>query len=138
VLGGGYEVLSTKIFFAVVGARYDLGNAATLAMILLSLTLVAFWLQMRWLGKKSYVTVTGKSDAGLAAPLPPVMKIAAIAVIVPLGAVHAGRLCHRHLGGFVHDIGRMDLTPTFAHLNTAFASRFGRWGCNSTARPGTR
>lgn len=40
VLGGGYDVLSTKIFFAVVGARYDLGNAATLVIILLALTQV--------------------------------------------------------------------------------------------------
>jgi iron(III) transport system permease protein len=83
VLGGGYEVLSVKIFFAVVGARYDLGNAATLAMILLALTLLAFWAQTRWLGRKSYVTVTGKSDAGLTAPLPPVLKIAVLAACCP-------------------------------------------------------
>jgi iron(III) transport system permease protein len=128
VLGGGYEVLSIKIFFAVVGARYDLGNAATLAMILLSLTLIAFWLQMRWLGKKSYVTVTGKSDAGLAAPLPPVMKIAAIAVIVPWVLFTLGVYGIVISGGFVQDIGRMDLTPTFAHLNTAFSFEFGAGG----------
>lgn len=128
VLGGGYEVLSTKIFFAVVGARYDLGNAATLAMILLSLTLIAFWLQMRWLGKKSYVTVTGKSDAGLAAPLPPVLRIAMIAVIVPWVFFTLGVYAIVIGGGFVADVGRMDLTPTFAHINTAFSFELGAEG----------
>jgi len=128
VLGGGYEVLSTKIFFAVVGARYDLGNAATLAIILLSLTLIAFWLQVRWLGNKSYVTVTGKSDAGLAAPVPPMIKFAAIAVIVPWVAFTLGVYVIVVGGGFVHDIGRLDLTPTFAHLRTAFSFEIGAEG----------
>jgi len=128
VLGGGYEVLSTKIFFAVVGARYDLGNAATLAMILLALTLVAFWVQMRWLGKKSYVTVTGKSDAGLAAPVPQIIKVAAIALIVPWVAFTLGVYLIVVGGGFVTDIGRLDLSPTFAHIITAFSFEFGEQG----------
>jgi iron(III) transport system permease protein len=128
VLGGGYEVLSTKIFFAVVGARYDLGNAATLAMILLSLTLVAFWLQMRWLGRKSYVTVTGKSDAGLAAPLPPGLGLASYAVILPWVIFTAAVYAIVLAGGFVTDIGRWDLTPTFRHLGTAFRVEMGEHG----------
>ena len=121
VLGGGYEVLSTRIFFAVVGARYDLGNAATLAMILLVLTLVAFWLQTRWLGKKSYVTVTGKSDAGLASTLPFGLKGAAWAVVIPFILFTLGVYGVVLIGGFVTDIGRWDMTPTFSHLRTAFA-----------------
>lgn len=128
VLGGGFEVLSTKIFFAVVGARYDLGNAATLAMILLSLTLVAFWLQMRWLGNKNYVTVTGKSDAGLAAPVPQVIKVAAIALIVPWVAFTIGVYLIVVGGGFVTDVGRLDLTPTFSHIVTAFSFEIGSEG----------
>ncbi len=128
VLGGGYEVLSTRIFFAVVGARYDLGNAATLAMILLTLTLVAFWLQNRWLGRKSYVTVTGKSDAGLASTLPFGLKGVAWAVVIPFVTFTLGVYLIVLLGGFVQDIGRWDLTPTFAHLRTAFAFEMGLTG----------
>lgn len=120
VLGGGYEVLSVKIFFAVVGARYDLGNAATLAMILLALTLIAFWAQTRWLGNKSYVTVTGKSDAGVTAPLPPVLKIAVFAVVLPWVVFTLAVYIIIAAGGFVTDIGRWDLAPTFGHLATAF------------------
>ncbi|MEX3016123.1 ABC transporter permease [Gymnodinialimonas hymeniacidonis] len=128
VLGGGFEVLSVKIFFAVVGARYDLGNAATLAMILLALTLIAFWLQMRWMGKKSYVTVTGKSDAGLAAPLPPVLKIGVFAVVLPWIVFTLAVYIIIAAGGFVTDIGRWDLTPTFDHLSTAFRFEFAESG----------
>ncbi len=36
VLGGSFEVLSTKIFFAVAGAQHDPGRAAVLALILLA------------------------------------------------------------------------------------------------------
>ena len=39
VLGGNFDVLSTKIFFAVVGASHDQGRAAVLAIILLAFTL---------------------------------------------------------------------------------------------------
>ena len=35
VLGGNFDVLSTEIFFAIVGAQYDQGRAAVLAMVLL-------------------------------------------------------------------------------------------------------
>lgn len=44
VLGGSHGVLSTEIFFAVVGAQNDPSRAAVLAIILLCFTLSAFWL----------------------------------------------------------------------------------------------
>ena len=121
VLGGGYEVLSTRIFFAVVGARHDLGQAATLSLVLLALTLVAFWLQNRWLGRASYVTVTGKSDAGLHPPVPVLIRWAAILAVVPFALFTLGIYSIVVAGGFVHDIGRWDLTPSTAHLWTAFS-----------------
>ena len=70
VLGGNYEVLSTQIFFAIAGAQSDQGMAAVLAIVLLLFTLSAFYAQRRWLGKKSYATVTGKGDAGVHVRLP--------------------------------------------------------------------
>ncbi len=70
VLGGQYEILSTQIFFAIVGAQGDPGMAAVLALVLLLFTLTAFYAQRRWLGKKSYATVTGKGDAGMHVKLP--------------------------------------------------------------------
>ncbi len=120
VLGGSYEVLSTKIFFAVAGAQHDPGRAAILALILLALTLSAFWAQMVWLGKASYVTVTGKGDSGVPLPLPRSVRIASLGVVVPwaiLTVVIYGIII---VGGFVRDIGRFDMTPTMEHFRTGF------------------
>lgn len=124
VLGGSYDVLSTKIFFAVVGAQYDLGQAATLSVLLLALTVGAFWVQTRWLGKASYVTVTGKSDAGLVAPVPRLIKWAAIAAVVPFVLFTVGVYAIVLIGGFVKDIARLEMAPTFGHLWTAFSFEF--------------
>ncbi len=121
VLGGSYDVLSTKIFFAVVGAQYDLGQAATLSVLLLALTVAAFWVQTRWLGRASYVTVTGKSDAGLVAPVPPIIRWAAVAAVLPFVAVTVAVYAIVLIGGVVKDIARLEMTPTFGHLWTAFS-----------------
>ncbi len=121
VLGGSFDVLSTKIYFAVAGAQHDPGRAAVLALLLLALTLSAFWLQMKWLGKASYVTVTGKGDSGLAPPLPRGVRIASLAVVVPwviMTLVLYGVIL---VGGFVTDIGRGAMTWTTEHFHTGFA-----------------
>ncbi|MFN3994745.1 MAG: ABC transporter permease [Tabrizicola flagellatus] len=128
VLGGSYDVLSTKIFFAVVGAQYDLGQAATLSVLLLALTVGAFWVQARWLGRASYVTVTGKSDAGLVAPVPPLIKWAAVAAVVPFVLFTVGVYAIVLIGGFVKDIARLEMAPTFGHLWTAFSFEVGQRG----------
>lgn len=128
VLGGSYDVLSTKIFFAVVGAQYDLGAAATLSLLLLALTVGAFWVQARWLGRANYVTVTGKSDAGLVALAPPLIKWAAFAAVLPFVILTVGVYAIVLVGGFVKDIARQDLTPTFDHLWTAFSVEIGERG----------
>ncbi len=38
---------------------------------------------MAWLGKSSYVTVTGKGDNGIPLPLPRGVRIASLGVVVP-------------------------------------------------------
>lgn len=70
VLGGNFDVLSTEIFFAIVGAQYDQAQAAILGLVLLCFTLAAFFAQRVWLGSKSYTTVAGKGDAGVHPHLP--------------------------------------------------------------------
>ncbi len=120
VLGGNYDVLSTEIFFAIVGAQYDQGRAAVYAIVLLFFTLSAFFLQRRWLGKKSYTTVTGKGDSGVHPLMPrrlawPVFAIAGIwgtfTVIV------YGMIVY---GSFV-ELWGVKNTLTFKHYITAFS-----------------
>jgi iron(III) transport system permease protein len=74
ILGGEFEVLSTEIYFSIVG-RFDQTLSATLGLILLSFSLTAFLLQRYWLGERSYVTVTGKPPSGRPIPLPKGLEI---------------------------------------------------------------
>jgi iron(III) transport system permease protein len=119
VLGGNFEVLSTKIFFAVVGAAHDQGRAAVLSIILLAFTLGAFWLQHAWLGKRVYTTVTGKGDSGIALPLPRGVAIACYGTAIPWAIFTFATYAIIVVGGFVRSMGR-DYTPTLDHLLTAF------------------
>jgi iron(III) transport system permease protein len=120
VLAGNYEVLSIKVFFAVVGAAHDQGRAAVLALILLAFTLAAFYAQQRWLGRRAYTTVTGKGDAGLPAPLP--RWLAGLCYVVTVGWTLFTLLIYAMIvaGGFVRSMGR-DYTPTLQHYATGFS-----------------
>ncbi len=120
VLGGNFDVLSTEIFFAIVGAQYDQGRAAVLAIVLLSFTLVAFYLQRFWLGKKSYTTITGKGDSGLHVRLPPLLR----SVVLGLGLSWAFFTIVVYMmivyGSFVESWG-LDNSLTFKHYVSAFS-----------------
>ncbi len=132
VLGGNFEVLSTKIFFAVAGAQNDPGRASVLALILLAMTLGAFWLQYRWMGKASFVTVTGKGDAGLPTPLPRRVSALCYATALPWALFTLVLYGLILVGGFVVDIGRADFTPTLAHFETGFGVEWGEFGVQWT------
>ncbi|MGI9522021.1 MAG: ABC transporter permease [Hyphomicrobiaceae bacterium] len=127
VLGGNFNVLSTEIFFAIVGAQNDQGRAAVLAIVLLSFTLGAFYLQRRWLGRKSYMTVTGKGDSGLHPPLPywlsaPMFGLALIWTVFTL-VIYVMIV----LGSFV-EIWGLKHTLTFKHYLTAFSVELNDYG----------
>ena len=119
VLGGNFDVLSTKIFFAVVGSAVDESRAALLALILLVMTLAAFWVQNVWIGKKNYTTLSGKGDSGLPAVLPAGVSWSCALFVIPWSLF---MLCVYGIilvGGFVVSLGR-DYTPTLKHFETAF------------------
>ncbi|TPM25549.1 ABC transporter permease [Mesorhizobium sp. B2-2-2] len=136
VLGGNFNVLSTDIFFAVVGAAHDQGRAAVLAIVLLGFTLAAFVIQRRWIGSRSYVTVAGKGDGGVPATLPKGLRIGCYAAVIPwllLTVVVYGIILG---GGFVQSIGR-DNTPTLEYFLTAFSVEKGvnGWFLSGSAWP---
>jgi len=120
VLSGNFEVLSTKIFFAVAGAQHDPGRAAILASVLLGFTLIAFWLQQRWLGHASYVTVSGKGDGGMPAQLP--RGLWRLCFGTAAAWIMFTIVCYVviFVGGFVKDIGRGDMTVSLSHFAAGF------------------
>jgi iron(III) transport system permease protein len=127
VLGGNFGVLSTEIFFAIVGAQYDQGRAAVLALVLLGFTLAAFYGQQRWLGRKSYTTVTGKGDAGVHVPLPGRLSGLAFATALPWAALTLVIYLMIMFGGFVETWGR-DHSLTLRHYAEAFSVTTGDFG----------
>jgi len=127
VVGGQFAVLSTDIFFAIVGAQYDQGRAASLALILTVFALAVFFIQRRVLGRASYTTVSGKGDAGLPMALPDGVRRVAAGVAGPWLAFTLVVYLFAFIGGFVQTWGR-DYTPTFAHLKTAFDLQWGDYG----------
>lgn len=120
VLGGSFGVLSTEIFFAVVGAQQDFGRAAVLAAVMLLVGLGAFMLQRLVLGGRSYVSVSGKGDGGLPTPLPAPVRRFAFALAVPWALLTIVVYGMALAGAFVRVWGR-DWTPTLSHFQRAFA-----------------
>ncbi|HET9337715.1 MAG TPA: iron ABC transporter permease [Casimicrobiaceae bacterium] len=127
VLGGNFGVLSTEIFFSVVGAQLDQGRAATLGILLLGVALAAFVVQRWSLGRATYTSMSGKGDAGLAAPLPGALRRLCYAATLPWAALTVVIYAMALAGGFVETWGR-DYTPTLRHYVKAFGIEWGASG----------
>ncbi|WP_367395491.1 ABC transporter permease [Pantoea sp. Ep11b] len=120
VLGGSHGVLSTEIFFSVVGAQNDPSRAAVLAMILLTFTLFAFLVQRVWLSGKSFATVTGKGDGGRHARLPRPVRYGVYGMVIPWGLFTLVIYGMIMVGGFVQSWG-LNNALTLDHYIRAFS-----------------
>ncbi|MEO5677516.1 MAG: iron ABC transporter permease, partial [Usitatibacter sp.] len=127
VLGGNFSVLSTEIYFSLVGAQLDQARAATLAFVLLAFALAAFAAQRVMLRRRSYVSMTGKGDAGRHAPLPAAARRAALAVALPWALLTAVLYAFALVGGFAENWGR-DHSFTLKHFVKAFEVTAGSHG----------
>ncbi len=127
LLGGNFGVLSTEIFFSVVGAQLDQGRASALGLVLLGVALLAFVVQRRVQGGKAYTAVAGKGDGGLPVALPPGVLRACYAVVLPWALMTIALYAMALAGGFVENWGR-DYTPTLKHYVKAFGLEWGPSG----------
>jgi iron(III) transport system permease protein len=127
VVGGQFSVLSTDIFFAIVGAQYDQGRAASLAWVLTVFALGVFALQRGVLGRQNYTTVSGKGDAGIAMALPDGVRRTIQCIALPWIAFTAVVYLFAFAGGFVQTWGR-DYSFTLDHFRNAFALEWGQFG----------
>lgn len=127
ILGAGYAVLSTEIFFAIVGSSLDSGMAAALALVLTVFALTVFFIQRRLLGNTSYTTLSGKGDAGVPMALPTGISRLCTWVAGPWLAFTVVVYLFAFAGGFVKIWGR-DYTLTLMHFKTAFDLQWGEHG----------
>lgn len=123
VLGGSGGVLSTEIFFSVVGAQNDPSRAAVLAAILLVFTLSAFMAQRLWLSGRNFATVGGKGDGGTHALLPARVAWPVIGVVSFWSLFTITVYTMILFGGFVKLWG-LDNTLTLEHYARAFGISF--------------
>jgi iron(III) transport system permease protein len=128
VLGGEYDVLSTEIYFSIAGSQLDFTKAAALGLILLILSLSVFLIQKKWVGKRSYVTVTGVETSGNVTPLPRGLQKGLTCFIgfwlILVGVLYVSIF----LGGFVRQWGA-DYTLTMKHHAELWLNGFssGAW-----------
>jgi iron(III) transport system permease protein len=120
LLGGNFGVLSTEVFFSVVGAQLDQGRAATLGILLLTFALAAFFAQRWVLGRKVYTSLAGKGDSGLPTQLPDRVRRLCYGVAIPWSALTLIIYVMALVGGFVETWGR-DYSLTLKHYAKAFA-----------------
>ena len=131
VVGGQYAVLSTEIFFAIVGAQLDQGLAAALALVLTVFALGVFFIQRAILGGQSFTTVSGKGDAGVPMELPKSVIRACLFIGVPWLFFTVVIYAFSFAGGFVKLWGR-DYTFTLDHFSSAFSFALGASGIDWT------
>ncbi len=113
LLGGDFDVLSTSIYLAIIG-RYDEVLAASLGMVLLSITLTTFLVQRYWVGKRSYITITGKPSRRQALPLPATLDNILVGISLVWALLTAALYGSVFLGGFVKLWG-INNSLTLAH-----------------------
>lgn len=133
IVGGQFSVLSTEIFFAIVGAALDPGMAAALSMVLTGFALAVFFIQRRVVGGSNFTTVTGKGDAGLPMPLPDGVRKLCFWVAGPWLLFTLVVYLFAFAGGFVQTWGR-DYTLTLGHFQRAFDVQ---WGVSGVVWAGT-
>ena len=122
MIGGNFTVLSTDIFFAVVGAAHDQGRAAVLAIVLLMLHADRLR-RAAILGGQPQLCHGGRQ--GRRRPALPHCRPACarlLGAIVPWLILTVAVYGIIMVGGFVEMIGR-DNTPTLRYFLTAFSSR---------------
>ncbi len=127
VVGGQYSVLSTEIFFAIVGAQFDQGRAASLAWLLTLFALAVFVLQQAFLGRRSYTTLAGKGDGGLPLALPDGLRRLARTLVYPWLLFTLVIYGFALTAGMVRTWGR-DYRFTLEHFRAAFEVQWGTSG----------
>lgn len=126
VVGGSYAVLSTEIFYAIVGAQFtDSGRAAALACLLALFALAAFRAERALLRGREPATSAPRHVPPALAPRG--WRRAALITASPWLLLTLGLYAIALAAAFVQVWGR-DYQPTLDHLQRAFGLRWDEGG----------
>jgi len=118
LLGGNDTVLATEIYLSVAG-EYNQQKAAALSFVLLVPTLAVFLLQRYYIGRRSYIAVTGKPTTGRIFVKEPAIRWTFISLtLLTLGLVLL--LYGSILAGSFTKLWGIDNTIYFGNYVTAF------------------
>lgn len=134
ILGGHkFPVLPTQAYLQITG-MYDLRGGATLSVLLLLPALLVYGIQRWMIGRKSYVTVTGKSGArSNFATLPRGLEIAVV-IVCGLVALFIAYLYFIILWGSAVRVWGVDNSFTMEHY--AYVFTHGRKAITDTLKIG--
>ncbi|HPY45537.1 MAG TPA: iron ABC transporter permease [Sphaerochaeta sp.] len=120
ILGGhAFPVLPTEAYLLITG-MFDLKGGATMSFLLLVPALLVFFLQRMMLGKKSFVSVTGKSGSRTEfARLPQSLNVV-IAVVCLIVVAFIIYLYAIILWGSLVKVWSVNNTPTLEHYRYVF------------------
>ena len=114
IIAGDFSMLPTLAYLKVTG-WFDLDAASVLASLLLAPTIVLFLIQRIWLGRRSYVTISGKSSQQSHPPAP--VWMARTARTVSYGVAALIVLVYGILAyGSVSQAWGYDYSPTLRHF----------------------
>ncbi|MFN3369628.1 MAG: ABC transporter permease, partial [Thermus sp.] len=113
ILGGDRNYLATEVFIAFTG-RYDPVEASLYGLVLLGLVLGVFWMQYRWLGRVSFITVSGRVGPGRRLALPQGWEAALTVLFLLWGLLVLGLYGSVAVGSLVRLWG-FDYTFTLKH-----------------------
>jgi iron(III) transport system permease protein len=115
ILGGsGFPVLSVQVYLQVTG-MFDLPGGAALAVILLVPSVTAFLVQRYWVGRRRYVTITGKPGRAVIKAVSPLAWWLLLAVTAGLGLAILTFYAVIVVGAFSRTWG-VDHTPTLRNF----------------------
>jgi iron(III) transport system permease protein len=112
--GAAFPMLAPQAYLEITGS-FNLSRGAMMAVVLLVPSLTAFAIQRYWLGKRQYVTVTGKPSASASRIVSPAVKWALYAVVLAFAGIVVLFYGVILIGAFTRVWG-FDYTPTLAHF----------------------
>jgi len=119
MIAGGFSVIATEAWMRVEGWA-DVKGAAVLCLLLLGPSLAIFLAQRYWVGRRSYVTVTGKIAQIDIQKTGRVVRWVLFAVCSLVSLLIVAIYLALFLGAFVKGWG-FDWTPTLGHIRGVFS-----------------
>ena len=120
VLGGHtFPVLPTQAYLLITG-MYDFKSGAALSFMLLMPALAVYAIQHYWVGRRSYVTVSGKAGGRSSIKGPGAVISGLMALVVALVIVFIAAIYSVILGGSLVKIWGINNTLTLEHYSYVF------------------